>query len=117
MSKTSLVITGLQTNMTSKEVRQKLAKLYFLPEENFKGVHRYVSVKNEPYVLLKQMDKDDVDVKRLTKLGFACRAGDAGLSLNPVTKTQAADVTCPACEQLSGDDEICDHCGVIIHKY
>ena len=78
MSKTSLLITGLQTTMTSKEVKQKLAKLYFLPEEKFEDVHSSVCDRNEPYVLLKQLDKDDVNahVKHLTKLGFACRAGD-----------------------------------------
>ncbi len=65
------------------------------------------------------MDKDDVDehIKRLMKLGFSCRAGDAGLSLIPVAGIESADVICPACELPSGNDEICRQCGVIIHKY
>ena len=119
MSKTSLSITGLQTEMTSDEVKQKLAKLYFLPEENFEGVYASLVLLKQPYIILNKMDQSDADghVRRLKKLGFECCTGDEGLSLAPVSKNRAAEIICPACQLPSSGNEICEQCGVILHKY
>lgn len=124
MTDTTLTITGLQAEMTSDEVKQKLAKLYNLPEEKFEGLCKSLLVKNEPYVLIKKVAQKEANTHkaRLTELGFVCGPAEemeevGGLSLAPVAKAKAVDAICPACEQPAGDGEMCEQCGVVMHKF
>ena len=121
MSNISLSITGLEEDMTSEEVKQKLAKLYNVPEEHFDGLCRSLLIMHEPYVLLKEIDQATADahVKRLSKIGFTCSVAEemGGLSLAPVAEAKAEEIICPACDQKTDNSEICDHCGVIMEKF
>ncbi len=121
MSNISLSITGLEEDMTSEEVKQKLAKLYNVPEEHFDGLCRSLLIMHEPYVLLKEIDQATADahVKRLSKIGFTCSVAEemGGLSLAPVAEAKAEETICPACDQKTDNSEICDHCGVIMEKF
>ena len=121
MSTTSLTITALQKDMTSDEAMQKLATLYNIPEERFKGLCRSLLTLKEPYVLLKQVDEATANahLQKLTEIGFDCSISDesSGLSLVPIAKTAPAEIICPACDQPAGGGEICQNCAVIMHKY
>lgn len=119
MSKTSLSITGLQTDMTSDEVKQKLATLYKIPDKHFDSLCNSLFILKKPHVLFKQIDpaEAEVHIKRLTKIGLECSTGSGGLSLVPVAETVAVEADCPACDRPAGSGEMCQHCGVIIEKY
>ncbi|MDB3936375.1 hypothetical protein N9383_06620, partial [Granulosicoccus sp.] len=107
--------------MTPDEVMEKMAQLYDVPKERFEGLNKSLFIMKEPYVLFKQVDEKvaQTHVQKLTKIGLTCSLGDEfeGLSLVPVTKDEPADATCPACNQTAGNGEICQSCGVIMHKY
>ena len=121
MSKISLLITGLENEMTSDEVKQKLAQLYNIPEKHFDGLCKSLFIKKEPYVLMKKVDQAEADahIQRLEKIGLNCRTEKiAGqFTLVPVSEAIEEEVECPACEQPAGRSEVCQHCGVIIQKY
>ena len=122
MSKISLTVTGLENDMTSDEVKQKLAQLYNIPEKHFDELCKSLFIKKEPYVLLKKVDQAEADahIKRLEKIGLNSKTGKIAnqLSLVPVSEqNEEKEVNCPACEQLAGDSEVCQHCGVIMQKY
>ena len=119
MTKTSLTISGTNREMASAEVKQNLASLYKVSEEHFDELCHSLFELKKPYVLLKKIDQSvaEAHIKRLTELGFECSTASVGLTLVPVTENKAADIDCPACDQPSGNEEICQNCGVIIEKY
>ncbi len=119
MAKVSLSISGVSEGMSSEEVRQKLAQLYGKPEQHFEKLCQSLFIMQQPFVLLKDIDQEVADKheKRLVALGFTCDFGDGGLSLVPTATTTAAAACCPACEQVCGDAETCQHCGVYMQKF
>jgi len=92
VAKVSLSISGVSEDMSSEEVRQKLARLYDKPEQKFEKLCQSLFIMQQPYVLLKDVEQAVADkhAQRLTALGFSCDFGDGGLDEKLQKQLQSA---------------------------
>ena len=124
MSKVSLTLVGVKSDVAEKEIKKSLAELYGKPESHFDAHCEHLFQLKKTFKLIRQIDAGEAELHRLKleQIGIECDVAvvgnSDGLSLVPVDVKEVDNSTaCPACDQPSEDPEVCDSCGVIMKKF
>ena len=123
MSKVSLSLVGVKSEVARSEVLTALSKLYGKPESHFEPHCEHLFELRTPFVHLKKVSRDEAEKhqERLESIGIQTAigeiAGSSGLSLLPIEEKESPAEECPSCNQVTSDPEMCSKCGVIIKKF
>ena len=84
MSKVSLTLVGVESNIVEKETRKALAELYSKPESHFDIHCEHLFQSKKPYKLIAQIDAAEAELhrERLEQMGILCEVAALGSSLS-----------------------------------
>jgi len=122
MSKVRLTLLSVNADAVEKDVKAALAALYSKPESHFDAHCQHLFELKKPFIHIKKIDVNEANLHRqkLEQIGIVCDLEPLkdALSLVPMDAEKTDNtITCPACEEVTENPEVCDACGVIMKKF